>query len=295
MAPTFDFVIAGAARSGTTSLHRHLARHPSIFLPTAKELAFFANPAGDARQAELVASFYRTARPEQRVGLTDANLLLVAEAGARLAEHNPAMRVLAILRNPVDRAYSAYWFCRLRGWESASSFEDGLARERQGLTTRYDQVNFGYLEHGRYATHLGPIVAALGRDRVHLLLTEDLATDPESALAAVFAHLDVDPDRAEIDPGRKHNRSKAVRYPRLGAWLEAGLGPVRWLLRHSVPVRGRHWLRHHVVRRARAFNRKSVDVPPMNPETRARLIAHFRPLNNDLEALIGRDLIHWSA
>lgn len=292
---TFDFVIAGAARSGTTSLHRYLALHPKIFLPTAKELAFFAAPAGDSQQRDLIRSFYSSSRADQCIGLSDANLLLVPEAGSRLRDHNREMKVVVSLRDPTDRAYSAYWFGRLRGWETLESFEAALERERLGrLEARYERVNFAYIEHGYYARHLAPIIAALGRRQVKVVLTEDLARRPRETLLEVFDFLGASRPPAHLDFSQRHNRAQRTRFARLGAALEAGLQPLRRALRRTIPIRGRHWLRHHVVRRARQLNRVDAEIPPIGEAVRAALKSHYRVHNQRLSALIGRDLAHWS-
>lgn len=294
MQTTIDFAIVGAARSGTTSLHAYLSRHPDLFLPAAKELAYFIAEPEDPTQARLIATYYHDVAAGQMVGLSEANMLLFARVPARLRTHNPRARVIAVLRNPVERAYSGYWFARLRGWEPSATFEAAIERElRGGFETDYDRINFTHLEHGHYADQLARYVDALGRDRVHVLLTEDLKDRPEATLASLLAELGVaSQPLSGIDVRRRHNVTSRQRIPGVGRLIWRASRPLRRAA-GLLPQGGRAWLRRRVLQPLRRLNRVAATPPPMRPATRALLHRHFAPHNERLAELLRRDLSHW--
>ncbi len=290
-----DFAIVGAARSGTTALYQFLRAHPEIFLPTAKELAYFTGTRKSPRQRAVYDVYYSNVPDGRRVGLAEANMLLFPEVPGRMLEHNPGLRVIAVLREPVARAWSAYWFARTRGWETAPTFEAALEREaRGGLTSRFDRINFTYLEHGAYVEPLERFASTLGRDHVHVLLNEDLDERPESTLHDTLAWLGVDDPRlGGIDVHRRHNATRQVRSPRLGRWALRASALPRALIRLLVPKPTRDRLRPRIMRPLRELNRGPFTPPPMHPSTRARLRQHFEPEIRRLEAWLGRDLSSW--
>ncbi len=294
MPVTIDFAIIGAARSGSTSLHAYLSQHPRLFLPAAKELAYFIAEPGDARQARLMSTYYRDVEPGQTVGLSEANMLIFSRVPARIRDHNPQARVVAVLRDPVERAYSSYWFARLGGWEPSASFEAAIERElRGGFETVEERINFAHLEHGHYAEQLARFIEVLGRDRVHVLLTEDLARQPEATLGALLTWLEVSPPRLSgIDLRRRHNVTSRPRMPGLGRWIWRASSPLRRAAA-LLPDGGRRWLRHRVVLPLRRLGRVPATLPPMRSETRARLRGYYAPHNRRLADLLGRDFSHW--
>jgi hypothetical protein len=287
MSPTIDFCIVGAAKSATTSLHFYLAQHPDLFLPTVKELAFFIAPANDPREKETLATHYASIWPNQKVGLSHSNMLMFPHVPSRIDAHNRNARVIALLRNPVERAYSNYWFARLRGWDDAPTFEDALSREVRGEETlSFDRIKT-YLRQGHYAEQLERFVAVLGRDRVRILLTEDLAANPGRLLTGLHAWLGVTP-RDDLDLELRHN----VTHPRF-PWVDPWIGRFAGQARRLVPSSWRTWVSRCLVRPLRAYNQVCFTRPPMPPETRAWLRGYYRSHNVRLGQLLDRDLSHW--
>ena len=144
-----QFLIIGAARSGTTALYQHLVTHPGLFLTTPKEPHYFAlagtRPAftgpGDRQTINRLAvpdreayqALYRPARLDQVAGEASVSTMYYPDAVARVREEAPDARLLCVLRDPADRAFSAYGFMRTRGFEPCASFEEALADEPRRL------------------------------------------------------------------------------------------------------------------------------------------------------------------
>jgi hypothetical protein len=294
MPPTIDFVIAGAQKCATTSLHRYLGQHPQIFMPRAKELEYFVATDHRAREQVQIETFYSSVQPGQLIGLSQVNMLFFPHVPGRIHQHNPRAKIIALLRDPVDRAYSAYWFARMQGWETCATFERALQRElHEEFTTHHDLANFTYLQHGHYADQLERYFAVFGRDRIRAWLTEDLAASPARVLSELFQWLGVSDDVDGISFQTRHNVVQRVRFRWLSLTVGAASLPARVLLRALLPNWGRSRIRHRILGRLRALNRVPFTPPLMAEETRAWLSDYYRAHNTRLSELLGRDLSSW--
>lgn len=123
-----DFMIAGAEKSGTSSLLRYLGGHPRICVHRQSEMTFFVS---DEEYVPAYESIFRRyygncEKPEPLFVARSVDVMYVPEAARRLWEYNPSFHVAIVLRDPVDRAYSAYWHSCRRGGEGLDVFEDAL-------------------------------------------------------------------------------------------------------------------------------------------------------------------------
>jgi hypothetical protein len=291
-----DFFIIGAQKSGTTSLYDHLAQHPQIFLPQVKETRFFHERAVYERGPSWLAPLYRSAPEAALLGGADVHTLFFPEAAWRLHDHNPRMKLLAVLRNPVDRAYSAYWYNRLNGWESCRTFEEALALESQRSRGSYtERAVLTILGHGHYAEQLQRFYSLFGASNLLVLLTEDLAPDHvRDTLSRTMRWLGVDPNAIQMNPSRRLNVAGTPRSRGLQRILMSYDTWYRRVLRSIMTPSARFKLQQFVVEPLNTRNVKSFKYPEMNPQTRNKLLKYYAPLNKILSDLIARDLTHWS-
>jgi hypothetical protein len=268
--PLPDFVVVGAQKAGTTSLYRMLRKHPQVHMPRTKELHYFDFHYD--RGPEWYAAQFRPGRWEWRRGEATPNYMWGPLARQRLIEDLPQARIIAILRNPVDRAYSHYWHDRRRREMERHdrtvqpTFEQALARERPatfghlvaasgGVPPDPDGPTRGtFVLRGEYADQLEPYLAAYDRDRVHLVLLDDLVADREGTLRDLFGFLHV-----LKRPARTIEDAHANRFRRQD---------------ESGQVQASAYL-------------------PIDPATREVLADHYRPHNERLGRILGRDLGHW--
>jgi hypothetical protein len=187
--PTPDFIIGGAPRSATTWLCHLAERHPAIAMakPLQPEPKFFLIDELYARGLDYYAANWFQALPQDRLlGEKSTNYLESKRAAARIHRCLPMVRLVFLLRNPVDRAYSNYLWSRRNGFES-ETFERALAledeRERSlAPALRYARP-FAYFSRGFYAEHLIRFFQLFPRHRILVLRTEDIATEPDSVAA----------------------------------------------------------------------------------------------------------------
>jgi len=218
-----DFLIVGAAKSGTTSLYYYLRQHPEIFLPDVKEPQFFCyrdQPLDGAihpgtgsplkivvRDLEKYIALFREARAGQTVGEASTNYLydhdrVIREIKRLYGESAQNLKVIIVLRNPVERAWSNYLMHKSTEYEPLS-FTDATndAVIAQRLSQRWP-MNYDYVGFGRYAKQVQAWISAF--PGVKLLFFEDLHTRPIELTREILDFLRVDPT-VTVDVGKRYN------------------------------------------------------------------------------------------
>jgi hypothetical protein len=252
-------LIIGAQRCGTTSLFYYLAGHPQVATPRTKEIHFFD------LQYERGLDWYvehfagTTAEPDKRVarvvrGEASPYYIFHPHAVSRIRKDLPDVKLIALLRNPVDRAYSHYWH-QVRLGNEHLPFEAAIANEPKRLAGEMQKVEdapsyksdvlvrHSYLMRGIYADQLPRLFRHFPRSQVEILKSEDLFADPQGVFAHVTDFLGLE-------------RCPIANPENMTAVTEGTAG----------------------------------DRPPrMRTETRTRLLEYFRGHNERLYALLGRD------
>lgn len=295
-----DFLIVGAAKSGTTSLYRYLSDHPDIFMPPeCKEPRYFVSERFRTFRAEC--NRYEAQVRARTVYDIDAYRALFQNAGstkaageasvAYLYYHDTAIanikrvagdiKIIIILRDPVARAYSHYAHAQ-RDMKEPLSFEAAIEREAartaEGFLPLYRYVGQGmyYAQVKAYREHFSD---------VHVLLFEDLVERPHQSVRDLYAFLGVDASYVPSNIGTKYNESGFPK-SRFLQRLVYGEGRILTWMKRSV---------RRIVPRDRLANLKRVNLRrvPMRPETGAMLRSRFRNDLEKLQALLQRDLSAW--
>jgi len=187
-----DFVIGGTQKGGTSALDSFLRQHPEICMPeTRKELHFFDREADDTDYKKYHANF----KPKQQRVIGEASPIYMywETAPYRIWKYNPKMKWILALRNPVERAFSAWNMETKRGKEKLS-FADAIEKEpercREALPLQHRV--YSYTDRGFYAHQVRRLFNILGKDNCLILLSEELRNDHKNTLRRVFAFLGVD-------------------------------------------------------------------------------------------------------
>ena len=196
-----DFLIIGAQRGGTTSLHHYLAAHPQVRPATGKELQYFSLHHG--RGERWYRAHFPAPEPHTRTFEASPYYLFHPSVPVRVAATLPAGRFVALLRDPVERAYSHYLHTRSYGAEplpfaEAVAAEEGrlAAALRAGPETPAAHAalrNHSYLARGRYAEQLERWFTYVPRERVLVLRSEDLYAEPARVYGEILRFLELDP------------------------------------------------------------------------------------------------------
>lgn len=289
-----EFLIMGAHKAGSTSLHRYLEGHPDIFMPHIEENRFFTKAEFFRNGDGYLNPFYGALESESVIGGKNVHVMYLPGALKRVRDYNPSIKLIAILRNPVKRAYSAYWFARSNGWETCETFEEALEAESGRLKGSYEEkTELTYLSHGHYAEQLERAAAIFGWRNIYVCLTSDLRDACHRTLSGIFRWLGVETNLEELDEADRHMQSAMPIVPGLQRLLMARDAWYRRAARLALPQRYRPVLQDKIVEPIRRMNMRRFRYPPMNRDTRRRLYAHFSPHNEALERLIDRDLSHW--
>jgi hypothetical protein len=273
-----NFLLIGAQRAGTTLLHHILSTHPEVYVPgSRKEIHYF-----DwyyERGLEWYQSYFpreSAAARYRAVGEATPDYLATPEVAGRIHAVLPDCRLIVILRNPVDRAYSWYNY-----WRRNHSERIDFAR--------FLEVNPTALDWGLYHKHLKRYLDLFPHESLLVLLYEDFVRDPDPGLAQTARFLGLGrpfPESGDLLK-RKINASDIPRFGQafaaarhLGSLLmRQDLNwPVRAAKRLGVP----QWFGH------------TAPPPPLDPSTRARLAAFYRDDIDQLSILLRRDLGIWN-
>ena len=288
-----NFFVVGAPKAATTALYHALRQHQDVFLPEVKEPHLYAyiadrsaaghlyadEPAARRRYAEL----YAGVNGESAVGDASTTNLVVPGAAAAIADDVPEARVVAILRQPVDRAFAHWSHFRSAGGEPLADFAEAVRQEAARQEAGFP-FTYRYLAWGRYCEQLRPYYERFGRERVLVHLYDDLCTDPDAVVRATLRFLDLDESHG-VPRVERHNEMPVPRIPALQRALE-GRGragrAVRTVLRPGPRQAAAGWTRAHLSHK-----------PAIDPDLRAELTADFAEETDRLEELIGRDLARW--
>jgi Sulfotransferase domain len=195
-----DFIVAGAQKSGTTALNYYLKRHPRITLPRKKELHFFDNDHlfidGGAVSYEALHEMFRLAKPDSIAGENTPNYLYWPPALTRIRNYNPAIKLIILLRNPVERAFSQWNMQRVRGHEPLD-FLDAIREEPERLAKLPPEKlrKVAYLDRGRYGAQIGRVLSIFPRDQLLILKYEKFRARQRELVDEVFQFLQLPPVR----------------------------------------------------------------------------------------------------
>ncbi|WP_299205978.1 sulfotransferase [uncultured Tateyamaria sp.] len=300
---TPNFIIAGAPKCGTTSLHQILDQHPDAWV-ARNEIYFFDadDPVAhgdflgidgddlswrhprDPAMRKMYESRFADAPQDALIGEDTTTYLMSDVAPFRIKAADDKVKVIFMLRDPVKRAFSQYWHL-LRSGRTCDSFEAALSSE------------MSIVMGSTYAPRLRNFYAALGEKRVHVVLFEEFKADQQATLDGLTTFLGLSPMSVE-SVETWHNRT---RYPAKAETLQRLNRVGRLLVRYRyarhfkrhVPLSSR--IGHKAYRRWFRFVSERVltqDHPPsdMRAKTRAYLCQHLSDRNAGLSDLLGKDL-----
>jgi len=289
-----DFVIAGAQKSASTFIQDALSGHPDIFMPNG-ETRFFEDPEyGDGDTAQLAMLF--EGRGERVLGIKRPDYLGRAEVPARIREKLPAAKIIVVLRNPIDRLVSAYYYYIKLGFLPAVDINEAIPKLLSGRSANARAVEL--LSYGKYATHLRRYREVFPVDRIRIIFQEDIKAAPEREVAQLCAFLDVDPDGARSLPAAAN--AGVYSLPRLRFLsrrnrflydydpITGKLLPKRMALKSLIPAAAitltDRWILSRVI-----GNRK----PMLDNHVRSSLIEYYREEIDGTAEITGRDLKAW--
>jgi hypothetical protein len=286
-----NFLIIGAAKSGTTSLYQYLDQHPEIYMSPFKEPNFFSAMCVPKELAHLIRiitdleeyqKLFDGVTKEKAFGEATTYYLTYPQVAEKIYQHIPKAKLIAILRNPAERAYSAFTYALQLKTESSQNFEEALAkdqeRKKQGHTYKR------YKETGYYFANLQNYYKFFPKEQIKICLYDDLRQNPRELLKSIFQFLEVD-DSFTVDFQQIHNPTRKVRNRMLFNFLTRP-NPLHDFLIKVIPLKIRKMLRVY----ERTLGEK---FPPIPENVKIELLKEYREDILSLQDLIGRDLSMW--
>lgn len=288
----------GAAKSATSTLHVLLDRHEQIRMSSPqKEPHYFADPRRPQRDVEAYLGLFDGPTPTRYRGESSTGYFVFPGVPEAIDAACVDPRFLFVLRNPCDRTWSHYTWLRGLGYEPRDLRR--AVEADAGAVPDFDNSwrgNYRYYDaHSDYGRQVGRYVEQFGRDRVHVITTEQLGTDPAAALSGCCAFLGLEPLVLDGAPPVT-NRTTTSRHPavhNLYGSIRHAPGTTRWLADHSTAMR--------LARRSDALVRRATGpasadrpAPTLPPTDRAWLAERFAATVEELRQLTGSPFDEWA-
>jgi hypothetical protein len=270
-----QWLVCGAQRCGTSSLWSLLQQNERVFVPTInKEINYFTQEYH--RGPSWYKGLFAEADPGQTPGEVSPYYMIFADQAApRIKALLPDARLIFILRDPVERAYSIFRFDVGRG-KYPDLYDKAFDRVLDEPTGKR------YLANGEYRNLLKPFCDLFASDQIEVIVYEEFFASVQRGMDEVFDFIGVPRAEVAVD-ARRVNPARRLRVKRVSPFL-------RPLRRNPLVAAAPKGLRRSV---ARMLYSQAADPDSMNSATRDRLTEYYRPHNERLAELLGRDLSVW--
>lgn len=298
--PLPNFLILGAAKAGTTALYNYLNQHPEIAMSNTKETNFFAlegqkaafTGPGDDRtinrhSVTKLADYERQFKPgaqTKAIGEACTMYLYDPRTIEGIRRHVPQARLIAILREPIGRAFSAYVHMLRDQREPEADFLRALQDEERRIAAGWEHI-WHYKAMGMYSEQLQRYLAAFGRDQIRIYLYDDLRRDGLAVMRDIYGFIGVDQQFEPDIAGVSTNVSGIPRNRTLHLLLSKP-NPIKGVVKSLLPQQQRRTL-------AKRLKKSNLTPQQISDDARDYLADAFYDEINRLEELIGRDLSGW--
>ena len=290
-----NFMIVGAMKAATTSLYTYLKQHPDVFMSSIKEPKFFNNIGKDpelqlnAKGMKKINTFkeyyslFEDVKNETAIGEASVSYLFDEDCAKLINQHLPETKIIAILRQPVDRAYSNFLHAKKADKEKIPFFEDAFEETKR--KKKKDQPIKYYKEKGYYTEQLKRYYNLFPKENIKILLFEEVTNNPVATSQKIFNFLNLDSSFIP-DTSTKVNVSGAPKG--LFGWL---IMKLRYY--NLIPdIQFSKYLPRFIIQII--FNAAYKKAQPLSRTLRNRLTNQFYEEEiRKLEKLIDKDLSHW--
>jgi hypothetical protein len=283
-----NFLGVGTAKAGTTTMFYILKDHPEIFLPTVKEIQFFDR--NYDKGMDWYFEHFKEAKGHKAIGEITPNYMYDAHAPERILKHlGPDIKMIFILRNPADRAYSNYLMNYGRKTE-LQSFEDAFKNDLKRMDTDdvYDDI-FHYAKKGFYDVQIKRMLKIFcKKNMLFLLFEEDFLKNRKKTFNSIYDFLGV--ERLNISVDKWENPSKDLRVKNIDGILDTP-NPINQIAKALIPNKNARVRIKYFIKELNRKNRKEKN----ELENLRRLIINneYKESIINLQSIIERDLSHW--
>ena len=287
-----NFLIIGVQKAGTTSIYNYLQEHPQVFMSKVKETNFLEKdwenlPPEQQNKNGIVtvekyAELFRDVKNEKAIGEASPNYLFHYESSAaRIKKYVPEAKLIVVLRNPVERAYS----------DHLMHLRDAIGYRSLSEQIKHSSHKSFILRKGFYYLPLKHYFEQFGREQIQVFFYEDLCNNPHSFMQEMYKFLEVD---AKFTPNttKKAQVAKVPKNKTINNLLQRKnmlRNTVAKIMKTVVPLETRQKLRDRLIE----FNSHAKQEVPLSKKERQQLIELYREDILNLQDLVGRDLSSW--
>ena len=295
-----NLLLVGAAKCGTSSLHKYLAQHPQVFMSEVKEPRFISsqvtrfplNGPGDhkveawyVKDYENYVKLFQTAEGYPVIGESSADTLYFYKGTIPvIKQYLGDPKIIIMLRNPVKRAFSAYQHL-VRDLREDLSFEDGLKEEQNRIANNWELI-YHYTQASLYHDSVKAFLDNFSN--VKIILTEEQEKRPQQVLRDIFRFLDVDPN-CDVNTEIRYNMSGKPK----SQWLHQFFFEGNMARRLAQPIVRTLFSQETRIRIAQKIQEKNLTRLTINPDTKQRLHEYFEEDIQKMEKLLNRELAMW--
>ncbi|MDN5214193.1 sulfotransferase [Fulvivirgaceae bacterium BMA12] len=293
-----NFFIVGAAKSGTSSLWQYLKGHPEIFMPEDelyKEPRHFSHPGRFPTEDDYLQLFAAAQSQHKRIGEASTAYLTHPDCAGKIfqfqKDNNLDVKIIILLRNPVNRAYSMYNWMAQEGYEYSATFGKALKREKKRIhkMSKFWEPNYYYnylyFNSGLYTEQVNRYFETFGRENVYVGVFEEFTKNTAGMLKEILQFLEVDPNYSP-DVSKVYNPSYKIIHPGL-----------QFLLRWSNKILSRFNIVKFTNKKERdrllQIGYTKQKTPPQKDEIKRELAKAYEADIRKLEILINKDLSIW--
>ena len=294
-----NFLIIGTAKAGTTSVANFLSQHPEAYIPDRKELNFFtmvdelpeyAAP-GDQEEVnedpitniDTYKAYFSSASGFKAIGEASTWYLYDSDAAQQIHRFLPEAKLIAILRNPTERAFSSYCHTQLAGRETAANFAEALQQEDFRIKNNWSPI-WHYKNMGFYHQQLLKYMEIFEKEKMLILLYEDFATDSQKFMKEIFEFLEIDSTFKPFT-SVQYNKTGLHRNKMLNDWISKS-NPIKTFAKNVIPTD--YW---SLV--AQKIKNMNIQKPEIQDKTKETLLETYREDILKVQDLIQRDLSRW--
>ena len=273
-----NFLLVGATKAATTWLYQRLNEHPEVYVPSLKEVNYFSRRYDQGEQWYL--SFFEDVKDEKAIGELSPSYFTSVEAPDRIYALNPEMRLIFMLRNPIQRAYSHY--CMELRYNTVS----------EDIDREFDPESI-IVQESLYYQQISKYLKIFPQENLKFIIYEDIQTNPKQVLTDLYGFLGVDTDFEDPDLYRQsYAKQPRQRFEKLYTFLVA---IYRWLNNNNelgrrvlsiLKDKGFNDQFHHLNSTDKAY-------PQLSATKKQELIEFYQEDIKQLSQFLNRDLTHW--
>jgi len=306
-----NLFIVGAAKAGTTSLYNYLDMHKDVYMSPIKEPHFFskdirhstfthkgaskvsidmkkylAKEILEKRHIEFIENFddyielYRDVKNEKIIGEISTGYLFSNVAAAEIYNFNPDAKIIFVLRNPIERAFS-HWLMDLRGNDVCrSSFLDAVQEDQHKEDKGWGKSHL-YIELGLYYQQVKRYFDIFPREQLLVLLFDDMKTNPKLFYKTIYSFLNI--EYMKMNTTQKHNQASILKYPYINLIVK----------KFKLNLIASKLLPFNVIKFFKNILLTNESLPKLTTKEREELLEYFEGDIKKLEKLIDKDLSVW--